>query len=323
MFIAEMRFVLAPIKTPAGSGAGHLLALFTILVWGTTYISTKVLLTGFRPTEILIIRFIMGFIILFILHPKILKPQGWKREILFVLAGLCGITLYYLLENIALVYTSASNVGVIICIAPFFTAFIARAVFGKDSPLRVFFFIGFVLAMIGISLISFTGEGVRFSLKGDFLALLAAVVWSFYSVITKILNNYNYPVIQITRRFFFYGIIMMIPALILLPFDPDLSLLKEPTYLLNILFLGIVASAICFITWNYSVKLLDAVTTSIYIYLTPVVTVITAMIVLGERLLPLEWMGVAVTMVGLFLSEYKGKHDGKRSHLHSKRRQKI
>ncbi len=296
----------------ASRGFGHLLAVFTIIIWGTTYISTKVLLTGFEPTEILIIRFVMGFVILFFLYPHILKPQGWKHEILFALAGLSGITLYYLLENIALVYTQASNVGVIICVAPFFTAFVARAVWGKKAPLRLFFFLGFILAMIGISLISFTGEAVTFSLKGDFLALLAAVVWSFYSVITKILSDYEYPVIQITRRYFFYAIIFMIPALFLLPFDPDLALLKEPRYLLNILFLGVVASAICFITWNSSVKILGAVTTSIYIYLTPVVTVITAMIVLHEHLTPSEWIGVVITMIGLFLSEFRNRSEGAR-----------
>ena len=301
------RFVLAARNFSTSRGFGHLLAIITIIIWGTTYISTKVLLTGFEPTEILIIRFIMGFLILFFLHPHILKPQGWKREIPFALAGLCGITLYYLLENIALVYTQASNVGVIICVAPFFTAFIARAVWGKAAPLRLFFFLGFVLAMIGISLISFTGTSVTFSLKGDLLALLAAIVWSFYSVITKILSDADYPVIQITRRYFFYAIILMIPALIFLPFSPDFTLLKEPRYLLNILFLGIVASAICFITWNSSVKIIGAVTSSIYIYLTPVVTVITAMIVLHEHLAPSEWIGVVITMIGLLLSEYRPK----------------
>ena len=82
-------------------GFGHFLALITVAIWGTTYICTKVLLTGFGPTEILMIRFVMGFGILFLLHPHLLKPQGWKQEILFALAGLTGITLYYLLENIA------------------------------------------------------------------------------------------------------------------------------------------------------------------------------------------------------------------------------
>lgn len=288
-------------------GVGHLLAIFTIIIWGTTYISTKILLTGFEPTTILILRFVMGFVILFFLHPHFLKPQGWRREILFALAGLCGITLYYLFENIALIYTQASNVGVIICVSPFFTAFIARAVWGKKAPLRLLFFLGFILAMIGISLISFTGEKVSFSLKGDLLALLAAVVWSFYSVITKVLSDYDYPVIQITRRYFFYAIILMIPALVVLPFHPDFTLLKEPRYLLNILFLGIVASALCFITWNSSVKILGAITTSIYIYLTPVVTVITAMIVLNERLTASEWIGVVITMIGLLLSEYRSR----------------
>ena len=287
---------------------GHLIAIFTIFVWGTTYISTKVLLTGFKPTEILMIRFVIGFIVLFLLNPHILKYQGIKLEALFAACGLCGITLYYLMENIALTMTQASNVGVIICVAPFFTALLARIVWGKKAPLRVSFFIGFVIAMAGIALISFNGESVSVSAKGDFLALMAAVVWAVYSILMRVLGKHDFSTIQITRRMFVYAIIFMIPALFFMPFHPDLSLLREPKYLLNLLFLGIIASAICFISWNQSVRILGAVTTSIYIYLTPVVTIITSMIVLKERLAPLEWLGVALTMAGLLISEYKSRN---------------
>ena len=101
--------------------AGHLAALFTIIIWGTTFISTKVLLTDFKPVEILFFRFVMGFAALFLVCPHRMKGVERKQELTFVLAGLCGICLYYLLENIALTYTMASNVGVIISVAPFFT----------------------------------------------------------------------------------------------------------------------------------------------------------------------------------------------------------
>ncbi len=287
--------------------AGHLIAVFTICVWGTTYISTKVMLTGFQPTEILLIRFVMGFLVLFLLQPRVFRYQGIKCEFLLALCGLTGITLYYLLENIALTMTQASNVGVIICVAPFFTALLARIVWGRKAPLRLFFFVGFVIAMVGIGLISFNGNAVSISLKGDLLALLAAFVWAVYSILMRILGKHQFSTVQITRRMFLYAIVFMIPVLLKMPFHPDPALFREPKYLLNILFLGIIASAICFVSWNQSVRILGAVTTSVYIYLTPVVTIITSMIVLKERLLPLEWIGVVLTLTGLLISEYKNR----------------
>ena len=105
---------------------GHLTAALTILIWGTTFISTKVLLEDFQPIEILVFRFVIGFVLLLLLSPRKLKTTGTGEELLFAGAGLCGICLYYLLENIALTYTLASNVGVIISAAPFFTAILAH-----------------------------------------------------------------------------------------------------------------------------------------------------------------------------------------------------
>lgn len=93
---------------------GHLLAFITIFIWGITYIATKVLLDSFTPVQILFIRFVIGILALFIACPHVLKLKDKKQEIIFMGAGLTGVTLYYLLENISLKYTMASNVGVII-----------------------------------------------------------------------------------------------------------------------------------------------------------------------------------------------------------------
>ena len=101
---------------------GHLLAFVTIFIWGTTFISTKILLKAISPIEILFIRFAIGFALLLLICPHRLRIRERKQELYFAGAGLCGVTLYFLLENIALTYTFASNVGVIVSIAPFFTA---------------------------------------------------------------------------------------------------------------------------------------------------------------------------------------------------------
>lgn len=286
---------------------GHLAALFTILVWGSTFVSTKLLLDSFTPLEILLFRFLIGFFILLLLCPKLFKIKSLHEEILFAAAGLCGITFYYLLENIALTYTTASNAGVIVSISPFLTAILARIFLQREQP-GAFFYLGFVFALSGIFLISFSGNS-EWSLSpiGDLLALSASIVWAFYSILSRKIGALGYNTIQTTRRTFFYGIIFMLPALGLMDFQIDAKRLSDPFLLSNLLFLGIGASALCFVTWNLAVRFLGAIKTSVYIYLVPVITVAMSVIILKE---PLSWMtilGILLTLTGLFLSEIKAK----------------
>ncbi|WP_346235474.1 DMT family transporter [Lysinibacillus telephonicus] len=284
---------------------GHISALITIIIWGTTFISTKILLIDFTPIEILFFRFVIGIIALSIIYPYRLKVMDRKHHLYFAAAGICGVTLYYLLENIALTFTMASNVGVISAIVPFFTA-ILTYFYLKNEPLRINFFIGFVVALTGIFLISFNGT-INFKVNplGDLLAIAATLVWAIYSVISKKISSFGYHTIQATRQVFFYGILFMIPTLFLFDFKLGFERLANPVNLFNMFFLGLGASALCFVTWNFAIKKLGAIKTSIYIYLVPVITVITAMIVLHE---PLTWMailGTFLTLTGLFISETK------------------
>lgn len=286
--------------------SGHVAAFITILIWGTTFISTKILLVAFAPIEILFFRFFMGLIALMVIYPHRLKVKDKKQNLTFAWAGLCGITLYYLLENIALTYTMASNVGVIISAAPFFTAILTHLFLKGEEKLRVNFFVGFGVAMIGICLISFNGSAnLRLNPFGDFLAIAAAFVWAVYSVITRKISSYGYNTVQTTRQVFFYGLIFMIPVVFLFDFKLELSRFSNPVYLLNIIFLGLGASALCFVTWNFAVKVLGTVKTSIYIYIVPVITVITSVIVLGERITGMAAFGTAITLAGLLISESK------------------
>ena len=248
---------------------GHLAALFTVLVWGTTFVSTKILLQDFSPIEILFIRFVMGLLALFVIAPKILPWMGWRHERLFMLAGLFGVTLYYLLENIALTGTLATNAGVIVSVTPFFTAVVERIV-NKGRQLTLRFVIGFVVAMFGISFISFAETGVHLSFSGDLLALLAAAVWACYSACMTRISSIGLTTIKATRR----------------------------------VFLGLCASAACFVTWNFSIKRLGSVVSSVYIYATPVITAVASWLVLGEQLVPLAWFGVLLTIVGLLVSQF-------------------
>lgn len=296
---------MKPIKS-----AGHLAALFTILVWGTTFISTKVLLTAFQPVEILFFRFVLGLAALLAAYPHPLKGTTAKQELTFAAAGLCGVCLYYLLENVALTYTMASNVGVILSVAPCFTALLSRLVLKGEEKLGVRFFAGFGVAMAGIVLVSLNGSALQLNPVGDLLALLAAFVWACYSILTRKIAGFGFHTILTTRRVFSYGILFMIPALFLFGFRLDLGRFANVPYLLNLLFLGLGASALCFVTWNAAVKLLGAVKTSVYIYLVPVITVAASVLILQE---PFTWMtgaGIVLTLAGLLLSQSKPGKEG-------------
>lgn len=282
---------------------GHLLAAFTIMIWGTTFVSTKVLLNDFTPIEILVFRFIMGFIALMIVFPHKMQVKERKHELYFIAAGITGVTLYYLLENIALTYTYASNVGVIGSLAPIFTAVVAF-IFLREEALRINFFFGFIVALVGIYFISFNGIA-KFELNplGDVLAILATLVWAFYSVITRKISKFGYHTIQMTRRIFFYGIIFMLPTIFFMDFRLGIERFTGPINLFNIIFLGLGASALCFVTWNFAVKVLGPIKTSIYIYLSPVITVVASMIILHEKLTLLAAIGMFLTLLGLFISD--------------------
>ena len=282
---------------------GHLACIFTIIVWGTTFISTKVLLRNFSPVEILFIRFIIGYTALWVAYPKHLRITDKKQEIYFAAAGLCGVTLYYLFENIALTYTLASNVGVVVSIAPFFTAILGFLLLKEEKP-HIRFFIGFGIALAGICLISFNSE-TEFSINplGDLLAIGAAILWAFYSILTKKLSSFEYNMIQTTRRIFFYGILFMFPFLFIMDFHITPEPFMNYTNVLNFIFLGIGACALCFVTWNYAVRHLGTVKTSVYIYGVPVITAITSALILHEAITLVTISGIVLTLIGLFLSE--------------------
>jgi drug/metabolite transporter (DMT)-like permease len=214
------------------------------------------------------------------------------------------VCLYYLLENIALTYTLASNVGVILSVIPFFTAVLSHLFLKEERP-GGGFYLGFVVAMAGISLISFSGSQLELNPIGDLLSLLAAVIWACYVILTRKISAWGWNTILTTRRTFVWGILWMLPALMVFDCRLGLERFANPVYLGNLVFLGFGASAVCFVTWNLAVKLLGPVKTSVYTYLAPVITVAASVLILHEPITPLAALGAVLTLTGLLLSQGK------------------
>ncbi len=311
----------------AGKFLGYMLAAVTILFWGITFVSTKYLLADFSSAEILFFRVILAFVGLWIIHPKTEKIQ-MRDNILFALAALTGIIFYQLMENIAIHFTNASNVSVIVSICPLFTAIISQ-IFLKEKHLTFWFILGFVISITGVTLVCLNGSTrLQFNPKGDVLALLSAISWGFYSMIISIINRRKYDPICSTRRIFFFAVLFMaviaavgifinanaggMPSSSVLQafsFEIDSSVnaarFSKLLNWVNLLFLGVVASGLCFVAWNKACQIIGTVKISCGLYLISVVTIVFAFFVLGEKITPLGAAGAIITIAGLFISEKK------------------
>lgn len=298
----------------AASG-GHLLAMGTVLLWGITFVSTKILLEGLSPAEILVLRFFVGYVALWVIRPKLLRTSDWREEALFAAAGLCGVTASFMLENTALTLTTASNVSVIVATSPLFTGLISAFIL-KKGGLGARFFAGFILAIAGIALISFSGESALLSretgeaavwmgITGCALAAMNAIVCAIYSILSQRASLGGHDSITMTRRFFFWGLVGMIPCLAVTGFSPDWAFVVQPVPLANLLFLGLGASAACYAMWNAALRRLGPVVTMTYQYLVPVITIAISVAVLGEPLTVAIVAGAMLTICGLALSQMK------------------
>lgn len=281
---------------------GHILAFVSVFFWSSLYVSIKILLEVFSPLELLILQFIIGYCLLLLISPRFLKLT-LKDELYLIFAGLCGITIYNLFLNLAIDISKASNVSVIIATAPLFTALLAN--FFKIEKLSFVFFLAFVLCMGGIILLSYEEGGFILNPLGDGFALLSALSWASCSLlILKIAQRTNH-LILVTRRIIFYGILGILPSFLFLDFSVNLANLLDLKIALNLIFLSLFASGICFILWNYATLLIGAVKTNIYVYLTPIITIVASFFMLEEKLSTLALLGAFLTLLGVILAESK------------------
>lgn len=291
----------------------HILAFVTVAIWGVTFVSTKVLIAaGLDPAQIFAMRFIIAYIGLWIIC---LFTKGDARrlfgsakdELMFLVLGITGGSFYFLTENHALANTQACNVSFLVCSAPLWTlllSFIVRKM-GKtagqeDVRLTPKIVIGTLLALVGMAVTIFGRASVNISPKGDFLALAAALCWAVYSIIMGPASA-RYGALFITRKVFFYGLLTIIPFLLSQPL-PALATLAQPQVIANLLFLAIFASLVCFVTWNKVMAELGNFTATNYVYLNPFFTLISASLLLGERLTPLELIGSIAIVLGVYLA---------------------
>lgn len=308
--------------------------MFVILIWGITFANTRALLFDFSALEIQVVRFGLAWVVLGAMEvvwghaAGMPRPRGmtWtasRDEGLFAAMGLCGVFVYQFLENCAIYYTNASNVAILVSFGPVVTAVLSRLVSSKPQPTYCNMWIGAAVAIVGVALISFN-NAVVFELRplGDLMALAAMVSWGVYSVLIDKVNARGYSQLVVIRKTFGWALVYMLPLVVwgltdygytaldgsfsvTLDAETNLLRLAEPMNWVNLSFLGIFASALCFVLWNVACKSLGVVKTTIGLYLTPIVGVIFAAVFLGERLTLMSCVGGVFIIGGVVIANWR------------------
>lgn len=277
----------------------YVTALLIVVIWGCTFVQTKLLInSGLRPEEIFFFRFLLAYLLMLPFSGRKLFLGDWKDELVALSLGLTGGSLYFVTENYALAYGYCSNVALIVCLTPLVTALVVGLLYPNER-LGKSGVSGSVIAFAGMALVVFNGNFIlELSPLGDALALGACLCWALYSLAIKRLHG-KYGNMLITRKVFGYGLLTMLPFLLLRGVNVTVLLSGDTVVWGNLLFLGCVASMLCYLGWNWCLSKLGTVRATNLLYLNPVVAISTSAFFLGERVTWIALAGACLILVGL------------------------
>lgn len=285
----------------------HLTAFLVVAIWGSTFVCTKILLVnGLTAAQIFTLRFIIAYVLLlaFSLTRRSFRcwADTWRDELIMAALGLTGGTLYFLTENSAMNYTTTTNTSLIVCCCPLFASLLIGW-FYRSERMRPVQVAGTLMAVMGVTAVVLNGRFVlHLSPLGDALALGANLCWAVYSLL-MIPANKRYDAVFITRKVFFYGLLFMIPYFMVFPEMPPANVLLRGDILINLFFLGSIASMACFLAWTWVMHKLGAIVATNYVYLNPLVTILFAWWILSEQITVWFLVGTVLILVGMYLAD--------------------
>jgi drug/metabolite transporter (DMT)-like permease len=261
----------------------HLSLIVVIIFWGSSFASIKILLPQIPANTIAFLRFFLASIVLGIFLVITKQPRLQRKHLpSILLTGLSGIAIFNVLQNQGLRYAGATDSAILIAMSPVFIALLSWLILKERiSKLQI---IGIFIAFAGSVLVATDGSlsdlGFhRMRLLGDLLVLLSSIIWAVFSISLKKLLK-HYPPTTIITYSTFVGTVFLIPFS-LLEYPVDLTAVTATGWL-NIIYLGLLASALGNLIWNAALNTVSAVTAGAYLYLSPVVAAIVALIFLNE-----------------------------------------
>lgn len=280
-----------------------------VLFWGLSFISIKISVAVLPPMTLGAFRFLLGTIVLFFIKKRLAPEDRLKREDIPSLAGagLIGVTAYFYFENNGVARVSASEASIIIAAIPVL-AMVMERFLPPRQPLRLRRWAGAALSMCGVYLVvlpSLPAAGFTGSASdplGYLFMLGAALSWVGYAILTQGLSAKRSRIYIVFWQSVF-GFLGFIPFAF---FEQPLWGSLSWTVLAHVAYLGVFCSALGYWFYVYALQHLGVGTSSVFINLIPVVTVIAGFFALNERLASLQWWGALAVILGVYLATLQG-----------------
>ncbi|MBN2219507.1 MAG: DMT family transporter [Kosmotogaceae bacterium] len=275
---------------------GLIVLATTAVIWGGSYIFTKVAVNSLPPMLLAFLRFAIAIAILFPISSNRRGSFNTVDHKNAALAGLSGITFYFFFENYGLTMTNPADASLIVSTAPILTILLYDLIRKKYDPVE---YLGGLVAFSGLSVIIYSG---RFadgsSVIGNLFSFGAAVSWAAYTYFYEKIHNSS---IWTTLEIMLWGLLFSAPFAL-----SEIFLFKKPVVfsfsaVSGILFLGIFASALGYIMWNKGIDLWGGKAATLWVYTIPVFTVIADIVFLGNSPSMLFIVGSALVAAGMLL----------------------
>ena len=283
--------------------------LGALIIWSSSFVAIKIAYQTYPPITLGAVRFVVATLILgaLTLLPKNRMRLERKDILTVALSGLMGITMYAVLQNIAVQWTSASSATLIIASYPVITLLLETLIY--KTKLNALKIVGILIAIGGVVVLSYTradarGEG---ELLGSIMLIVAGVVWAFYNFLTKKVVN-SYPSITLLFYQTLFGTIFMLPLAL---FERGQWAAPTPMTFAMMMFLGVFCSVIAFLLYNTGLRKLPASTVTSMLNLVPIFGVFFSWILLNESVPLRKFIGGAIVIFGVMLSirQRKSKSD--------------
>jgi drug/metabolite transporter (DMT)-like permease len=275
----------------------------TVVLWACAFPAIRVGVAGLGPAALSFLRLAVAALALLAMSPFAGVRLPRRQDLpLIALCGVTGMTAYQLLLNWGEVHVAAGTASLLIAIAPVFSVLLAGAFLSEPLTRNVAF--GSLIAISGTAVVTLAKGYAGFS-AASLVVLAAAGVQGVYHFASKPLLR-HYSGLEVATHAMVAGTVFALP---LAPAAAKASVSAPPDALWSAVFLGLLPSALGFVIWGYAVARLPLAASTAALYLVPPVALLVSFVWLGERPLPLELAGGAITVAGVVLIN-RGRAEG-------------
>lgn len=275
------------------------------VIWGFSFMATRVALEYTSAHILLSMRFTASFLVMFILAVIGIgrvdlkgKPLG-----LFLLMGLCEPVIYFIAETYGIKYTTSSFSGLMISLIPIATALLSVVIIHEHLSAKRFFWITWSVAGVALISVTQTSEGIV-SVKGILYLLVAIIAASFFSILSRYISG-SFSSFERTYIMMLMGCVAFTAQAVIAErsqfFSGVVSAVQDKYVILPVLFLSVISSVIAFFCTNYAMTYLDVNRVVAFTNITPVVSVLAGVLILGEAFSAIIAVGIILIISGVYM----------------------